>query len=172
MLAALRACGADPARLVHHAERAADLDTLVEVAPLAARAAAAAGAHREATAHYRRALELGDRYPDAERADLLEAFTVEASTTCHIGEALLAAERALALREARGEPSGVGRNLRRLSQLSWFAGRRDDMERRLAAALEVLESQPPGPERAMAYSDLALRIGMYGGRREEAEAHG
>ena len=171
VLAALQACGADPARLVHHAERAADLDTLAEVAPLAARAAAAAGAHREATAHYRRALELGDRYPDAERADLLEAFTVEASTTCHIGEALRAAERALALREARGEPSGIGRNLRRLSQLSWFAGRREDMERRLAAALEVLENQPPGPERAMAYSDLALRIGMYGGRREEAERH-
>ena len=169
VLAALQACGADPARLVHHAERAADLDTLAEVAPLAARAAAAAGAHREATAHYRRALELGDRYPDAERANLLEAFTVEASTTCHIGEALRAAERALALREARGEPSGIGRNLRRLSQLSWFAGRREDMERRLTAALEVLENQPPGPERAMAYSDLALRIGMYGGRREEGE---
>ncbi|MCE0765413.1 AAA family ATPase [Pseudonocardia kujensis] len=168
VLAALRASGADPARLVHHAERAADLDTLAEVAPLAARAAAAAGAHREATAHYRRALELGDRYPDAERADLLEAFTLEASTTCHIGEALQAAERALALREARGEPSGIGRNLRRLSQLSWLRGRRDDMERRLAAALEVLEDQPPGPERAMAYSDLALRIGLYGGRREEA----
>jgi hypothetical protein len=32
-----------------------------------------------------------------------------------------------------------------------------------------LEDQPPGPERAMAYSDLALRIGMYSGRREEAE---
>ena len=165
----LKACGADPARLVHHAERAADLDTLVEVAPLAARAAAAAGAHREATAHYRRALELGDRYPDAERADLLEAFTIEASTTCHIGEALLAAERALALREAREEPSGVGRNLRRLSQLFWFAGRREDMERRLAAALDVLENQPPGAEQAMAYSDMALRIGLYGGRREEAE---
>ena len=169
VLTALRALGADPARLVHHAERAGDVDTLVEVAPLAARAAAAAGAHREAAAHYRRALELGDRYPDAARADLLEAFTVEASTTCRIGEALQAAERALALREARGEPSGIGRNLRRLSQLFWFAGRRADMERRLAAALEVLESQPPGPELAMGYSDLALRIGLYGGRREEAE---
>ncbi|MCE3554619.1 hypothetical protein LWC33_24580 [Pseudonocardia sp. RS11V-5] len=133
VLAALQACGADPARLVHHAERTADLDTLAGVAPLAARAAAAAGAHREATAHYRRALELGDRYSDAERADLLEAFTLEASTTCHIGEALRAAERALALREARGEPSGIGRNLRRLGQLSWLRGRREDMERRLAA---------------------------------------
>lgn len=43
------------------------------------------------------------------------------------------------------------------------------MERRLAAALEVLEGQPHGPELAMGYSDLALRIGLYGGRRAEAE---
>ena len=164
-----RRCGGDPARLVHHAERAGDVDTLVEVAPAAARAAAAAGAHREATAHYRRALELARPLRRRERADLLEAFTVEASTTCRIGEALRAAERALALREEQGDPTGVGRNLRWLSQLSWFAGRREDMERRLAAALDVLENQPPGPERAMAYSDLALRIGLYGGRREEAE---
>lgn len=43
VLAALRARGADPARLVHHAERAGDLDALVDLTPLAARAAAAAG---------------------------------------------------------------------------------------------------------------------------------
>ena len=108
MLSALRARGADPARLVHHAERAGDDDTLVVVAPLAARAAAAAGAHREAAAHYRRALELADRYPEVERADLLEAFTVEASTTCLIGDAMRAAERALALREAQARAIGGG----------------------------------------------------------------
>jgi DNA-binding CsgD family transcriptional regulator len=169
VLAELRAAGADPARLVHHAERAGDDDTLVEVAPLAARAAAAAGAHREAAAHYRRALELADRYPESDRADLLEAFTVEASTTCRIGEALRAAESALALREAQGDASGVGRNLRWLGWLLFLGGRRADMERRLNAALEVLETQPPGPDLAMAYSDLAVRIGLYGGRREEAE---
>ena len=169
VLSVLRAQGADPARLVHHAERAGDIDTLVVVAPLAARAAAAAGAHREAAAHYRRALQRADRYSDAERADLLEAFTVEASTTCLIGEALGAAERALALREAQGDPTGVGRNLRWISSLSLLSGRRQDMERRLTAALEVLEVQPPGPDLAMAYTDLAVRIGLYGGQREEAE---
>ena len=80
-----------------------------------------------------------------------------------------AAERALALREAQGDPSGVGRNLRWMSSLAWLGGRRADMERRLTAALEVLEVQPPGPDLAMAYSDLAVRIGLYGGQREEAE---
>ena len=106
VLRALRARGADPARLVHHAEGAGDDDTLIVVAPLAARAAAAAGAHREAAAHYRRALQLAHRYAEVERADLLEAFTVEASTTCLIGEAMQAAERALALR-ASAAPAGL-----------------------------------------------------------------
>jgi DNA-binding CsgD family transcriptional regulator/tetratricopeptide (TPR) repeat protein len=170
VLDALRDRGADPARLVHHAERAGDDGALLEVAPLAARAAAAAGAHREAAAHYRRALQLAERYSEVERADLLEAFTVEASTTCLIGEAMHAAERALVLREAQGDPSGVGRNLRWMSSLAWLSGRRADMERRLTAALEVLELQPPGPDLAMAYSDLAVRIGLYGGQRDEADA--
>ena len=56
-----------------------------------------------------------------------------------------------------------------MSSLAWLSGRRADMERRLTAALEVLEVQPPGPDLAMAYSDLAVRIGLYGGQREEAE---
>src|SRR4051794_4886438 len=170
VLAALRAADGDPARLVHHAERAGEDDALVEVAPAAARAAAAAGAHREATAHYRRALRLAERYDVAQRAELLEAFTVEASTTCRIGEALRAAERALALREEQGDPTGVGRNLHWMSRLAWFAGRREEQERRLTAALDVLETQPPAPDLAMAYSELATRIAFYGGRREEAEA--
>ena len=63
VLAAVRAVGVDAARLVHHAERAGDDETLAEVAPLAAGAAATSGAHREAAAHYRRALRLADRYP-------------------------------------------------------------------------------------------------------------
>jgi DNA-binding CsgD family transcriptional regulator/tetratricopeptide (TPR) repeat protein len=168
VLAALRSRDADPARLVHHAERAGADEALLEVAPLAARAAAAAGAHREAAAHYTRALRLLDRLPAPEQANLLEAFTIEASTGCRIGDAMGAAQRALALREQQGDRAGVGRNLRWLSWLSWLAGRREDMDRWLAAALDVLEAQPPGPDLAMAYSDLAVRIGLYGGRREEA----
>ena len=48
VLAALQTLGADPARLVHHAERAGDDETLAQVAPEAARSAATSSAHREA----------------------------------------------------------------------------------------------------------------------------
>ncbi|WP_214369588.1 helix-turn-helix transcriptional regulator [Pseudonocardia sp. H11422] len=169
VLVALRAGDADPARLVHHAEQSGHTDTLMAVAPIAAQAAAVAGAHREAAAHYRRALGQPDRYPPVERAALLEAYTVEASTTCHLGEALRAAEKALELRGSQDDLAGVGRNLRWMSWLSWLAGQREEMDRRLTGALEVLETLPPGPDLAMAYSDLAVRIALYGGQREEAE---
>ena len=62
-LAALVASGvADPARLVHHALAAGDVDAVAEWAPRAARDAAASGAHRQAAAHYRAALDHADRF--------------------------------------------------------------------------------------------------------------
>src|SRR5215217_7126760 len=47
---------AEAARLAHHAEEAGDADAVLRFAPVAARAAAAVGAHREAAAQYDRAL--------------------------------------------------------------------------------------------------------------------
>ena len=169
VLAALQAVGADPARLVHHAERAGDDETLAKVAPEAARSAAGSSAHREAAAHYQRALRLAHRYPAATQAALLESYTIEASVTCQLDDAMQAAKRALVLREQQADPTGVGHNLRWISWLAWLAGRREEMDQRLGAALEVLEDQPPGPDLAMACAALAVRIGLYGGRREDAE---
>ena len=154
---------------MHHAERAGDDETLAEVAPEAARSAATSSAHREAAAHYRRALRLAHRYPAATQATLLESYTIEASVTCQLDDAMQAAKRALALREQQADPTGVGHNLRWISWLAWLAGRREEMDQRLDAALEVLEDQPPGPDLAMACAALAVRIGLYGGRREDAE---
>jgi hypothetical protein len=53
----------DPARIVHHAIGAGDVDALVAAAPTAARRAADAGSHAEATVLYARALHHDDRYP-------------------------------------------------------------------------------------------------------------
>ncbi|HEY0766643.1 MAG TPA: LuxR C-terminal-related transcriptional regulator [Steroidobacteraceae bacterium] len=48
-----------------------------------------------------------------------------------------------------------GDTLRWLSRLSWFAGRRAEANQYGADAVTTLESLPPGPELAMAYSNLA-----------------
>jgi hypothetical protein len=50
----------DPARLAHHADGAGDGRAVLAHAPVAARRAAALGAHREAAAQYERALRFAD----------------------------------------------------------------------------------------------------------------
>src|SRR4051794_35246953 len=52
--------GADPARLAHHARRAGDAEAIRRLAPVAARAAAVAGGHRQALEQWEAALAGGD----------------------------------------------------------------------------------------------------------------
>ena len=62
VLAALEAAGdADPARLAHHARRAGDAGAIRRLAPVAARAASAAGGHRQALEHWEAALAAARR---------------------------------------------------------------------------------------------------------------
>src|SRR5262249_43446570 len=59
------------ARLAHHAAGADNPEAVRRFAPLAAAEAVKAGAHREAAAHFRAALRVSGKAPDAERAALL-----------------------------------------------------------------------------------------------------
>lgn len=129
VLAALLDTGvADPARLVHHALAAGDVDAVVEWAPRAARDAAASSAHRQAAEHYRVARDHADRYPLAERADLVEEYAIEAYTVGFGHEAVLAQLDAVGLRRELGDPERLGASLRWLSRFQWFDGRRADAE--------------------------------------------
>ena len=152
LLAALRARGADPARLAHHAEAAGDVDAVLEFAPVAAARAAELGAHQEAVRQYRRALRHADRMPDGRRADLLWALGYESYLTMHIDDAIAATRGALEIWDASGEEVRVGDAWRCLSRLSWFAGRREDAEEQALAALHLLEGTGT-VELALAYSN-------------------
>jgi hypothetical protein len=68
-------------RTAYHALRADDSLAVLATAPEAAARAAAMGAHREAAAHYRVALDHAQHRGDAERADLLERWAHEVSLT-------------------------------------------------------------------------------------------
>ena len=75
---------------------------------------------------------------------------------------------ALAIYEQERDARHVGTSQRWLSRLSWFLGQNADSERYAAAAVSTLEPLEPGPELAMAYSNLAqLRMlaGDVQGRR-------
>src|SRR5262245_8438097 len=147
------------ARLVHHADHAADSAAVLRFAPLAAERAAALAAHREAAHHLRIALRhanlLGTALPDEERALLLERLSYECYLTDEMAAALEAREQALALWRALGSRRREGDTLRWLSRLSWFTARKAAAEAYATEAVAVLEGLPPGRELAMAYSNCA-----------------
>ena len=106
---------ADLARIVHHAAQAGDTDAIVRYGPAAARDAAAAGAHREAVAHYRLVLRHRERFGPATRlAELLERYAVECYTVGAI-EAPIVESEAVELRRSLGDQRALGADLRWLS---------------------------------------------------------
>ncbi len=151
----LVATGADPGRIVHHAEQAGDVAALLEYGPVAARRARTAAAHREALAHFRRVLPHIHRMSRPEQAELLLEYAVESYTMDDQQDALEAAERSLDLFRELGDRTSEGAALRWLSRIRWWKGDRDRAEEAGARSVEVLEALDPGPDLAMAYSNLS-----------------
>ncbi|MGA5303778.1 ATP-binding protein [Nucisporomicrobium flavum] len=147
--------GVDPARLVHHAHHAGLAAAVLRWAPVAARRAAALGANRQAVAHYETALRHAAGVPDEQRAGLLEAYATVAYLAGLNEEALRARQEALTVREAAGDTALTGENLRWVSRLSWWTGRTEQARAAGARAVDVLEPLGPGPQLAMAYSNLS-----------------
>jgi DNA-binding CsgD family transcriptional regulator len=161
----------DPARLAHHADGAGDAAAVLAYAPVAARRAAALGAHREAAAQYARALRFADGLAPAARAELLEGHSYECFLTDQLTDATASRERALGCWRTLGNRRREGDTLRWLSRLAWFAGRGADADRVGREAVQLLEDLAPGPELAMAYSNLS-QLAMLGANTDEAVAWG
>jgi DNA-binding CsgD family transcriptional regulator len=143
------------ALLAHHAEAAGDRAAVLEFAIPAAEQAAALHAHREAAAQYARALRFADRLPAIERARLFEGRSMACYFNDQSEDAIAARLAALDLWRTLGDPLKAGESLRWLSHFYWLEGRGVAAENAATDALAVLETLPPGPELAMAYSNLA-----------------
>jgi DNA-binding CsgD family transcriptional regulator len=145
----------DLTRLAHHAEAAGDSAAVLRFAPGAAEHAAATGAHREAAAQYARALRFAGARPPAERAALLESQSYECYLTDQMPDSVDALEAAIELRQAIGDHLGEAAALSSLSRRLWCGGFSDDSARAGEDAVRLLEELPPGPELALAYSNLS-----------------
>jgi len=146
-------------RLAHHAEGAGDAAAVLTHARPAAEWAAALGAHHTAAAQYDRALRFAGGLAAAELAELLDRHSYECYLTSRHSDAVASRRRALDHWIALGDRRRQGDALRWLSRLSWFVGDQGETERYGRMAVNVLEALPPGPELAMAYSNLA-QLGM------------
>jgi DNA-binding CsgD family transcriptional regulator len=161
--------GVEAARLVHHAEAAGDHEALARHALAGGRAAAAARSHREAVAFYERALRQAEVLSARERAQAFEGLSTEAYTEGQAEPALRARRSAIAMRRELGDTRAVGANLRWLSRLCWWDGRRREAEEAAAAAVAVLEPGGPSRELAMAYSNQSQLLMLAQHDREAIE---
>ena len=158
LLAALSdpARGVDAARLAHHAEGADDPGAVLELAPLAARQAAAVGAHREAAAQYARALRFAGALPAADRAGLEVCLADEQYATDDQVESIAARRRAIGYFREAGDRAGEGVVLCQLVTSYSCRGLMVDARRSAEEAMEVLEPLGPTPALGAAYASLAL----------------
>jgi len=183
ILAALRAgpqTGPDlAATLVRHAEAAGDDAAVLELAPRAARRAAALGAHREAAELYSLALRR-TRAPLAVQAELLEQQAIERYAAGQLADAMTDHDAAAELYATLGAQHGDGRegqpvacaepvdhlrfayaearNRLRFAYASFAHGDREPSEAALSAATARLEQLPPSRELAMAYEARGRRL--------------
>jgi DNA-binding CsgD family transcriptional regulator len=171
VLAKLQAGVAGPvtaARLVHHAANAGDREAVLRYAPQAAANAASHGAHREAAALYKVALDHAELKT---RADLLEARAYECFLINQTAEALAARRDALEMARAMDDRLREGRNLHWLSRLHWFSGQNERAVNYAKEAVAVLEMLPPSVELAWACCDRML-LDMLMGKWSEGTAWG
>jgi len=139
--------------LVHHAAEAADAARVLELAPRAAREAAAVGAHREAALQLGAALRFAGNASLELRAQLHESWSYEAGLSLAIDAQVIdARHQAIALWRRLGRTDKIGHNLRWLSRLHWYQGDSGSAQRYAEEAVTTLEPLPPGPELAWAYS--------------------
>jgi DNA-binding CsgD family transcriptional regulator len=153
VLAAIRASGierGDLAQLAHLAEGAEDTASVLDYGPAAAKAAAAAGAHRAAATQYKRTLAFAAAQPAAERARLLDLYAEQCAIVDNLAEAIAAGREAVVLWREAGNPLQEGAAL---SNLAWplvRSGQNPAAEEASQRAITLLEAMPPTPELAAA----------------------
>lgn len=146
----------DLARLVHHAEAAADGAALLRFAPAAAARAASLGAHREAAAYYALALRVAAGLQPMERAELCVRHANEGFLADEFPAAIASGREAAERFRMAGDRVREGNALRELSYHLRCTGHAGEAEEVGMRAVALLEQVPPGRELAMAYANIAM----------------
>ena len=152
---ALSQRGAPTSRLVHHAEHAGLTAATLRLAPLAAREATRAGAHRQAAAHCALALSHAGALGGSQQADLYLAHARACISMHWLDEALQSRRQALALHRQMEQPLAEGIDLRELARIEWFRGAIAEGKALAVAALDLLSRQQAPRQLALAQATMA-----------------
>jgi len=142
-------------QLAYHSLQAKELGQAGQYARLAGDKAIRMHASREALAHYETALELLETDDPREKAELFDRLTEAAWSLADTNLQARYMQEAQRLYAQLGDRRKVGDIS---SWMSWIAQLQGDMEAAFAharTAIKLLESEPPGPELAMAYCSLS-----------------
>jgi ATP/maltotriose-dependent transcriptional regulator MalT len=130
----------EPARLMHHAVAAGDVETLLAIGPRAAREAARAGSHRQALAHLEAVVPHAARLAPAEQAAVLDDYGWELYNAARFREAVGAGSAAAELYAGLGDAVALGSCLVRVSRHWFMAGETDAAEDCAERAVRILEA--------------------------------
>jgi DNA-binding CsgD family transcriptional regulator/tetratricopeptide (TPR) repeat protein len=144
----------DPARMAHHAEAVADGRLVLEYAPRAAEQATLLGSHRQAAAHYRRALRFAGEAPLELRAGLAARCAQELFLIVEFPEAVGHQREALRCYEQLGDRHMQGAATTFLAHLLWESGSLREGLETVELALALL-ADIPGPAQVGAYCEMA-----------------
>jgi DNA-binding CsgD family transcriptional regulator/tetratricopeptide (TPR) repeat protein len=142
----------EPARLMHHAVAAGDVNTVLAIGPRAAREAARAGSHRQALAHLEAVVPHAARLTPAEQAAVLDDYGWELYNAARFREAVGAGSAAAELYAGLGDSVALGSCLVRVSRHWFMAGETDAAEDCAERAVRILEAA--GDDAALAQATL------------------
>jgi DNA-binding CsgD family transcriptional regulator/tetratricopeptide (TPR) repeat protein len=162
-----RRADARASEIAHHAERAQDIVALLKFARLAGEEAARAGAPREAASHFAAMLRHRDALEPDLMVEILERHGEQAYLMGSSDLAMISMTEAAELRRRAHDTLKLGQDLTRLTRFAWMCARRAEAEAFVEEAIAVLQTAPPGPELAWAYSHQS-QLEMLASRMDSA----
>jgi len=145
----------DIERIVHYAKHANEHKTVAQYAPIAAKQAAAVGAHIEASKLFLTAIEYSEADDTDRFINLYEDYAYECYLISQIKEAIIYEGKALKLWLQKNEIEKAGNCMRFLSRLWWYDGNRSEAEKYGKEAIELFQSEPASKAKAMAFSNVS-----------------
>ncbi len=142
-------------RIVQYAKNANENKLVVKYAPLAARRAASVGSHIEASKLFLTAIEYTEGDDEDELMQFYEAYSYECYLTGQVKEAIIYTGKLLHILKEKADIEKTGNCLRFLSRLWWLDGNRQNAESFAEQAIDLLNSQPSSPAKAMAFSNMS-----------------
>jgi DNA-binding CsgD family transcriptional regulator len=170
VLRAVEELGYDLARAAHHARVGGDVESLVRLAPHAARRAAEMESHSEAVAHLRALEPYLDRLDAEMCADHYDLWAYEEYLGNENTRAEEIIETGVSFRRRLGDPAKLGNSLLIASRIAWVRNRRASAVELANEAATVLEAVG-GHDLAFAYSTIS-QLAMLASEEERTLEYG